>query len=159
MRLGRAVARFAVAILVLGGLELFLTDTHLGRAIRATVEDLDMSELVGVNSRFVNAVAAAIALVTVGLAGLFLGLRTSFAPYAGSMQLVFGFEAAVIGGAGSLWGTLGRGIVLGIAQTFGARIYPHCFLLAGHPVFLLVLLGRLYVAVPPYRVFLKSKVG
>jgi branched-chain amino acid transport system permease protein len=75
-----AVLTFAVAILLLGGLQLFLTYTPLGCAIRATAEDPDTVELVGVNSRFVNAVAAAIALVTVGLAGLFLGLRSSFDP-------------------------------------------------------------------------------
>ena len=154
-----AVLTFAVAILLLGGLQLFLIYTPLGCAIRATAEDPDTVELVGVNSRFVNAVAAAIALVTVGLAGLFLGLRSSFDPYVGSMQLIFAFEAAVIGGAGSLWGTLGGGIVLGIAQTFGAHLHPQGFLLAGHGVFLLVLVGRLYFSGYYLRTFLKSKFG
>jgi branched-chain amino acid transport system permease protein len=154
-----AVLTFAVAVLLLGGLQLFLIYTPLGCAIRATAEDPDTVELVGVNSRFVNAVAAAIALVTVGLAGLFLGLRSSFDPYVGSMQLIFAFEAAVIGGAGSLWGTLGGGIVLGIAQTFGAHLHPQGFLLVGHGVFLLVLVGRLYFSGHYLRTFLKSKFG
>jgi branched-chain amino acid transport system permease protein len=154
-----AVLTFAVAILLLGGLQLFLTYTPLGCAIRATAEDPDTVELVGVNSRFVNAVAAAIALVTVGLAGLFLGLRSSFDPYVGSMQLIFAFEAAVIGGAGSLWGTLAGGIVLGIAQTFGAHVHPQGFLLAGHGVFLLVLVARQYFSAHYLRTFLKSKLG
>jgi branched-chain amino acid transport system permease protein len=154
-----AVLTFAVAILLLGGLQLFLTYTPLGCAIRATAEDPDTVELVGVNSRFVNAVAAAIALMTVGLAGLFLGLRSSFDPYVGSMQLIFAFEAAVIGGAGSLWGTLGGGIVLGIAQTFGAHVHPQGFLLAGHGVFLLVLVGRMYFSGHYLRIFLKTKLG
>jgi branched-chain amino acid transport system permease protein len=154
-----AVLTFAVAILLLGGLQLFLTYTPLGCAIRATAEDPDTVELVGVNSRFVNAVAAAIALVTVGLAGLFLGLRSSFDPYVGSMQLIFAFEAAVIGGTGSLWGTLGGGIVLGIAQTFAAHLHPQGFLLAGHGVFLLVLVGRLYFSGHYLRALLKLKLG
>jgi branched-chain amino acid transport system permease protein len=154
-----AVLTFAVAVLLLGGLQLFLIYTPLGCAIRATAEDPDTVELVGVNSRFVNAVAAAIALVTVGLAGLFLGLRSSFDPYVGSMQLIFAFEAAVIGGAGSLWGTLGGGIVLGIAQTFGAHLHPQGFLLVGHGVFLLVLVGRRYFSGHYLRTFLKSKFG
>ena len=154
-----AILTFAVAILLLGGLQLFLTYTPLGCAIRATAEDLDTVELVGVNSRLVNAVAAAIALVTVGLAGLFLGLRSSFDPYVGSMQLIFAFEAAVIGGTGSLWGTLGGGIVLGIAQTFGAHLHPQGFLLAGHGVFLLVLVGRLHLSGHHLRALLKSKLG
>ena len=154
-----AILTFAVAILLLGGLQLFLTYTPLGCAIRATAEDPDTVELVGVNSRLVNAVAAAIALVTVGLAGLFLGLRSSFDPYVGSMQLIFAFEAAVIGGTGSLWGTLGGGIVLGIAQTFGAHLHPQGFLLAEHGVFLLVLVGRLHLSGHHLRALLKSKLG
>ena len=113
-----AILTFAVAILLLGGLQMFLTYTSLGCQIRATAEDPDTVELVGVNSRFVNAVAASIALVTVALAGLFLGLRATFDPYSGSLQLIFAFEAAVIGGTGSLWGTLRGGIVLGRCPNF-----------------------------------------
>lgn len=154
-----AILTFAVAVLLLIGMQLFLTYTPLGWAIRATAEDPDTVELVGVNSRFVNAVAAAIALVTIGLAGLFMGLRSSFDPYVGSMQLIFAFEAAVIGGTGSLWGTLAGGIVLGIAQTLGAHVHPQSFLLAGHGVFLVVLVGRLYFSGHDVRGFLKSKLG
>jgi branched-chain amino acid transport system permease protein len=154
-----AVLTFAAAILLLGGLQLFLTYTPLGRQIRATAEDPDTVELVGVNSRFVNAVAASIALVTVGLAGLFLALRTNFDPYSGSLQLIFGFEAGVIGGTGSLWGTLAGGIILGLAQTLGAHIHPQGFLLAGHGVFLLVLVGRLYISRHAFRGFLKARFG
>jgi len=100
-----SVLIFATAIVLLGGLQLFLSRTALGRAIRATAEDPDTVGLVGVNARFVNAVAAAIAMATVGLAGAALAMRATFDPYAGAPQLIFAFEAAVIGGAGSLWGT------------------------------------------------------
>jgi branched-chain amino acid transport system permease protein len=154
-----AILTFAVAIVLLGSLQLVLSYTPLGRQIRATAEDPDTAELVGVNSRFVNCVAASIALVTVGLAGLFFALRTNFDPYAGSLQLIFAFEAGVIGGTGSLWGTLGGGIILGIAQTLGAHVHPQGFLLAGHGVFLVVLVGRLYVSTPALMVFFRSKLG
>jgi branched-chain amino acid transport system permease protein len=154
-----AVLTFAVAILLLGGLQLFLTYTPLGRQIRATAEDPDTVELVGVNSRFVNAMAASIALVTVGIAGLFLALRSNFDPYSGSLQLIFAFEAGVIGGTGSLWGTLAGGIILGLAQTLGAHVHPQGFLLAGHAVFLLVLVGRLYISRHALRGFLKARLG
>ena len=117
---------------VLGGLQLFLSFTPLGRAIRATSEDPDTAGLVGINARRVNAVAAAIALVTVGLAGAALGMRGTFDAYAGGAQLLFAFEAAVIGGAGSVWGTLIGGIVLALAQSLGATISPLGFLIAGH---------------------------
>jgi branched-chain amino acid transport system permease protein len=154
-----AVLTFVVAILLLGSLQLFLTYTPLGRQIRATAEDPDTVELVGVNSRSVNAVAASIALVTVGIAGLFLALRTNFDPYSGSLQLIFAFEAGVIGGTGSLWGTLAGGIILGLAQTLGAHIHPQGFLLAGHGVFLLVLVGRIYISRHALRGFLKARFG
>ncbi len=135
---------FATSVLLLGALQLFLTRTALGRQIRATAEDPDTAGLVGVDARRANAIAAAIAMVTVGVAGGFLALRATFDPYAGGPQLIFAFEAAVIGGAGSLWGTLGGGIVLGVAQSLGAQVSPQGFLIAGHAVFLAVLFGRLF---------------
>ena len=138
-----SVLIFAAAVALLGGLQFFLSRTQLGRAIRATAEDPDTVGLVGINARTANAVAAAIAMVTVGIAGAALAMRATFDPYAGAPQLIFAFEAAVIGGAGSLWGTLLGGIVLGIAQNIGAQISPQGFLIGGHAVFLAVLFARL----------------
>ena len=115
---------FALAVALLGGLSLFLKHTSLGRAIRATAEDPDTAELVGINARAVYAVAAAIAVATVALAGTMLAMRATFDPYSGPMQLIFAFEAVVIGGIGSLWGTLVGGIVLGLAQSIGAAVRP-----------------------------------
>ncbi|HTW85714.1 MAG TPA: branched-chain amino acid ABC transporter permease [Candidatus Sulfotelmatobacter sp.] len=137
-----ALLTFAVAVALLGGLHLFLHRTPFGRAIRATAQDADTAELVGVDSRAVYAGASAIALVTVAIAGAFLGLRSSFDPYAGATQLIFAFEAVVIGGTGSLWGTLLGGIVLGVAQNVGSQVNPQGFLIGGHVVFLLVLAAR-----------------
>jgi branched-chain amino acid transport system permease protein len=134
---------FALAVAVLGGLTLFLKYTSLGRAIRATAQDPDTAELVGVNARAVYAVAAAIAASTVALAGTMMAMRATFDPYSGPMQLIFAFEAVVIGGIGSLWGTLIGGVVLGLAQTLGATFDPKWFLLAGHLTFLVVLGARL----------------
>ena len=88
----------AVAIVLIVGLQLFLKYAPLGRAIRATAEDPDTAELMGINSRSVYAAAAAIALGTVAIAGAFLGMRSTFDPYAGGAQLIFAFEAVVIGG-------------------------------------------------------------
>ncbi|MGB8842354.1 MAG: branched-chain amino acid ABC transporter permease [Aliidongia sp.] len=132
----------AAAVFLLGGLQLFLSHTQLGRAIRATAADPDTVGLIGIDARQANAAAAAIAMVATGLAGAFLAMRTTFTPYAGAPQLIFAFEAAVIGGAGSLWGTLGGGILLGVAQSIGAEINPQGFLIAGHLVFFLALFTR-----------------
>ena len=139
-----AALTMAVAIALLGGIETFLNRTLMGRAIRATAEDPDTVGLVGVNARRVNAIAAAIALATVAVAGAFLGMRATFDPYAGAPQLIFAFEASVIGGAGSLWGTLVGGIVLGVAQSLGALVNPQGFFIAGHLAFLAVLFARLF---------------
>ncbi|HYW93121.1 MAG TPA: branched-chain amino acid ABC transporter permease [Gammaproteobacteria bacterium] len=141
---------FAVAVGLLVGLSLFLSRTRLGRAIRATAEDPDTAGLIGINARRVNAVATAIAMVTVGIAGMFLGMRATFSPYSGAAQLIFAFEATVIGGPGSLWRTLGGGIVLGVSQTVGAKFSPQGFLIAGHLVFLVVLVAR--VSLGSFRV-------
>jgi branched-chain amino acid transport system permease protein len=141
-----AMITFVTAVAMLGGLQLFLARTALGRAIRATAEDPDTVGLVGVNAARVNAIAMAVAMVTVGVAGAFLAIRATFAPYSGAAQLLFAFEATVIGGVGSLWGTLIGGIVLGVAQSLGAQLHPQGFLIAGHSIFLAVLLARLIVA-------------
>jgi len=132
----------AVAILVLCLLQVLLTRTQIGRELRATAEDADTAELVGIDSRAVYAKATAIAVATAALAGVFFAMRSTFDPTAGPTQLIYAFEAVVIGGLGSLWGTLAGGVVLGVSQTIGAQINPQYFALAGHLVFLAVLVLR-----------------
>lgn len=127
------------AVLVLGGLQLFLQRTGPGREMRATAQDADTAGLVGVPSSAVYARATAIAVATATLAGAFLAFRSTFSAASGPTQLIYAFEAVVIGGLGSLWGTLGGGIVLGIAQTVGAQFDPQWSILAGHLVFLAVI--------------------
>jgi branched-chain amino acid transport system permease protein len=135
---------FAIAVLVLGALHLLLSQTRVGRAIRATSTDPEAAELVGVDAALVHRVAAAIAIALAGLAGALLAMRALVTPYAGPTQLIFAFEAVVIGGIGSLWGTLVGGIVLGVAQSLGAWLSPQFFQLSGHLVFLAVLGARLW---------------
>jgi branched-chain amino acid transport system permease protein len=160
-----AVLILVVAVGVLGGLQLFLSRTSLGRAMRATAEDPDTAELVGVNSRAVYALAAALALATVGLAGAFLGMRSAFDPYAGPAQLIFAFEAVVIGGM-TLWGTLVGGVVLGVAQTIGYQMVAEGWIKdvwggagAGHVVFLAVLAARLILAAVDGRGGIRTVLG
>jgi branched-chain amino acid transport system permease protein len=128
-----------VAILLLGGLQFTLQSTGFGREMRATAQDPEAASLVGVPASLVYARATAIAVATAGLAGAFLAIHSTFDPASGPIQLIFAFEAVVIGGLGSLWGTLFGGIVLGVAQTIGAIVDPQYSILAGHLVFLVVL--------------------
>jgi branched-chain amino acid transport system permease protein len=131
-----------VAVLVFGALQLFLSRTRAGWMMRATAEDADAAELVGINSRGVYARATALAVVIAALGGLFLAIRSVFDPLSGPTQLIFAFEAVVIGGMGSLWGTLLGGLALGVAQTLGAQVNPEYSALSGHLLFLAVLVVR-----------------
>jgi branched-chain amino acid transport system permease protein len=133
---------FVVAVVVLGGLGLVLARTQLGRAIRATSDDHAAARLVGIDHRHLYAVALAIALGTAAIAGIFLGIRTTFGPSDGPIQLISAFEAVIMGGLGSLWGTLVGGMTLGVAQALGGQVSPSFQLLAGHLVFLAVLIFR-----------------
>jgi branched-chain amino acid transport system permease protein len=116
--------------------------TPIGRAFRATSDDLEVAQLMGVDHRRTFAVAMGLAFVVIAIAALYLGLRANFDPTIGPARLLYAFEAVIIGGLGSFWGTLAGGIVLGLAQTIGARIDPEWQILAGHLAFLAVLLVR-----------------
>ena len=132
----------AVAGVVFTALHLFLSRTRPGWRMRATAEDPDAAELIGIDSRHVYARATAIAVAIAGLGGLFLAIRSVFDPVSGPTQLIFAFEAVVIGGMGSLWGTLLGGLALGVAQTLGAQLNPEYAALSGHLLFLAVLILR-----------------
>ena len=133
---------FAVAVVVLSALQWLLHHTQVGRAMRATSDDRATASLVGINNRRLYALAMGISLATVAIAGVFLAIRTTFTPATGPARLIFGFEAVIVGGLGSLWGTLLGGIVIGVAQTVGAQISTGWGIFAGHLVFMLVLLLR-----------------
>ena len=133
---------FATAIAVIAGLQYIFYRTALGRAFRATSDDREIAPLMGINNDHIYALAMALCLAVVAIAGVFLAIRSNFDPAVGPGRLIFGFEAVIIGGLGSLWGTLAGGIVLGVAQGLGAQINPGWQLLAGHLVFLIVLAVR-----------------
>ncbi len=137
-----SLATFALAVAVIVGIQLFLSRSALGRMLRASSDDPDTATLVGADSRHVYGIATAIAFGTVALAGVMMAMRSSFDPSTGPSRLLFAFEAVVIGGLGSLWGTLLGGMVLGLTQSFGAQIDPALTVLGGHLVFLAVLAFR-----------------
>ncbi len=130
------------AVAVIAGLQFMFFRTELGRVFRATSDDRTTVQLMGVRNDHVNALAMAIALGVVGVAGVFLAIRTNFDPSIGPGRLLYAFEAVIIGGLGSLWGTPAGGTILGIAQSVGARIDPGWQILMGHLAFLVVLVFR-----------------
>ena len=133
---------FVSAIVVIGGLQVVFYYTKLGRAFRSTSDDRTTAKLMGVNNGHIFGLAMALALAAVSVAAVFLAMRTNFDPASGPTRLIFAFEAVIIGGLGSLWGTLAGGIILGVAQGIGARLDPGWQTLAGHLVFLAILVVR-----------------
>jgi branched-chain amino acid transport system permease protein len=133
---------FAIAVAVIAGLQFIFFGTALGRAFRAVSDNQEIAQLMGLNKRHIFGLAMALALAVTAVAGILLGIRTSFDPTAGGARLIYGFEAVIIGGLGNLWGTLAGGVILGVAQTIGAKIDPGWQLLAGHIAFLVVLAIR-----------------
>jgi branched-chain amino acid transport system permease protein len=131
---------FVVAVVVLLGLQYFLSSSKHGRLIRAVADDREAAQLSGADYRHVFGIAAAIAFATVALAGIAFGMYSQFDPTIGTDQLLlFAFEAVVIGGLGSLWGTLAGGLIIGVVEPIGAQINPQNQILAGQLVFLAVL--------------------
>lgn len=137
-----ALLTLAMALVVISAIQLFLARTAIGRAMRATSDDPGAARLMGIDDRHMYAVATGIAIASVAAAGGFLGMSTQFTPGYGDLVLIFAFEAVIIGGLGSLWGTLLGGLVLGVAQTVGAQVEPAYGVLVGHVVFLAVLAFR-----------------
>jgi branched-chain amino acid transport system permease protein len=133
---------FFVAVFVISGLHLLLYHTELGRAFRSVSDDQETAQLMGINNAHLFGLAMALSLAIVSIAGVFLGIRTNFDPSIGPTRLIFAFEAIIIGGLGNLWGTLVGGVILGVAQTLGARINPGYQILAGHIVFVTILTLR-----------------
>jgi len=134
--------QFGMAVAVIAGLQILFYRTALGRAFRATSDDQPVAQLMGLDTRHVFAMAMALSLAVVAIAGVFLAVRANFDPAIGPARLIFGFEAVIIGGLGSMWGTLAGGVILGVSQAIGAQIDPGWQLLAGHIAFLVILAVR-----------------
>ena len=131
--------QLALAILVIAGLQYLLYRTPIGRSFRAVSDDPRIAELMGLNKKHVFGLAMALSLAVVALAGVLLAIRANFDPATGPTRLIFGFEAVIIGGLSSFWGTLAGGVALGVVQSIAASYDPGLQILAGHLAFLAVL--------------------
>jgi branched-chain amino acid transport system permease protein len=136
------LATFGSAVLVILGLNFLFYRTALGRAFRATSDDLEIAELMGIDHRRIFSLAMGVAMIVATIAALYLGMRANFDPTIGPARLLYAFEAVIVGGLGSFWGTLAGGVIIGLAQTIGAELNPEWQILAGHLAFLFVLVLR-----------------
>ncbi|MBD9667445.1 amino acid/amide ABC transporter membrane protein 1 (HAAT family) [Variovorax beijingensis] len=132
----------AVALVATAALQWLFARTALGRSFRAVSDDREIAELMGLDAKKVYAFATAIAFVLIAIAGALQGMRTTVSPSDGPMLLLFAFEAVIIGGMGSFWGTLAGAMILGITQQVGFRLDPGWGIWFGHIVFLVVLVLR-----------------
>jgi len=132
----------ASAVAVILALNLIFYRTALGRAFRATADDIEVAQLMGIDYSRIFSVAMGLAFIVVTIAALYLGMRANFDPTIGPERLLYAFEAVIVGGLGSFWGTLAGGIIIGVAQTVGAQINPEWQILMGHLAFLVVLVVR-----------------
>jgi branched-chain amino acid transport system permease protein len=132
----------ATAVAVILALQIVFSRTTIGRAFRAVSDDRTTAKLMGIDDRHLYALAMALALGVVAIAGIYLAVRTNFNPSVGPGRLLYAFEAVIIGGLGSLWGTLAGGAILGVAQAIGAKLDPGWGILAGHFAFLAVLVFK-----------------
>ena len=133
---------FGVAVLLTLAVDMLFSRTPVGMALRATSDDPATAGLMGIRAKHVYALALGLSFALVAVGGVFAGIRTTFTPDAGPASLIYAFEAVVIGGLGSLWGTFAGAVILGVAQALGARIDAGFGVLAGHLVFLAVLLFK-----------------
>ena len=142
---------FFIAVVAAAAMQWLFGKTAIGRAFRATSDDKEAAQLMGLDDKHIYALATAIAFVLIAIAGILQGMRTTIAPSDGPGLLLYAFEAVIIGGMGSFWGTFSGGVILGVAQAIGFRIDPGWGILLGHLVFLAMLIVR------PNGLFPKTK--
>jgi branched-chain amino acid transport system permease protein len=130
------------AIAVILALNFIFYRTSLGRAFRATADDLEIAQLMGIDYPSIFSIAMGLAFMVLTIAALYLGMRANFDPTIGPGRLLYAFEAVIVGGLGSFWGTLGGGVIIGVAQTIGAQLNPEWQILAGHVAFLVILIFK-----------------
>ena len=134
---------FGIALAILVALQLFLRRTHVGRAIRAASDDVQIAPLMGISTAHVYGVALGISLAVAGTAGVMIGMLRSFQPFDGPQFLLIAFGVVIIGGLGSIVGSLVGGVLLGITQVLAGTYFgPSAQLVAGYMLILIVLAFR-----------------
>ena len=130
-----------IALAVMMALREFLRRTYLGKAIVASSQDKTAAEMMGINTNKMYAYAFAIAMACAALAGVLVGLTFPFSPTSGVPFLIIAFGVVILGGLGSMVGTLIGGIVFGLAQTLGGFYFGVAAQMFVAYVMVLVILG------------------
>ena len=133
---------FMVALAMTFGVNYLFNHTDTGMSLRATSDDPITASLMGIRAQHVYGVALALSFALVAVGGVFSAIRTTFTPSTGPISLLYAFESVVIGGLGSIWGTFAGAVILGVAQALGSKFDSGYGILAGHMMFLLILIFK-----------------
>lgn len=114
---------FALALLLAAGIHVLLHWTPLGRQIRAAAEDAPAAEMLGVNVPRVHAITYGLGAACAGIGGVLAGTAFAFTPTSGVSYLLTGFAVVVLGGLGSVGGTLAGGLLLGLVESVGGAFF------------------------------------
>jgi len=114
---------FALALVLCGGVHVLLQRTGVGREIRAASEDADAASALGVDVRRVHGLVYGLAAACAAVGGVLVGLTFDFTPTTGLTYLLTGFVVVVLGGLGSVKGTLLGAILLGVIESVGAAFF------------------------------------
>ena len=140
---GQYALNFAAAVAIIVALSLVIQKTSIGRAIRATSSDRVAAEIMGVNTKRMYIYAMGLTMVATCVAGLLVGQTFVFYPSSGTQYLIIAFGVVVIGGMGSIFGTLIGGIILGLSQLLGSNFLGTPYqVLTGYIVLLVILTLR-----------------
>ncbi len=134
---------FVLAFVLIGGVQLLLNRTYMGKAIRAASQDASTAQVMGINPKTIYALTYGIGAATAALGGTLIGMSFSFVPTSGLTWLLKGFVVVVLGGMGSIVGMLGGGLILGTAEGVGEAITGTGYRdMIGLVIFLIVLVIR-----------------
>ena len=114
---------FVISLVTIIILSIILRKTYMGRSIRATSDDTQAASLMGVSVKRTYGIAMGIAMATAAIAGMCVAMKWVFYPSSGADYLLTAFGVVVIGGMGSIPGTMVAGVILGLAQVIGGANY------------------------------------
>jgi branched-chain amino acid transport system permease protein len=113
---------FAIAAVLVAGTHVILSRTTFGRALRATSTDPDTAATMGINVDRQHAIAFGVAAAMAAVGGVLVGVAFSLTPTEGTSLLIMGFAVVVLGGLGSVAGTMLAAVVIGITQSLSAQL-------------------------------------
>ena len=125
----------AVCLVLAGGLWLLIQRTRLGMMIRAGASNREMVQALGLDIKLVYRLVFALGVALAAFAGRLAAPVSSVYPGMGTQVLIICFVVVVIGGIGSVWGSLGAALIIGLADTLGGVLLPQA---AGVMVYLLM---------------------